>query len=58
MLEGDQIDVRDLPVRVRLVRRPDAHPQADAIEALRAIGRRYSPKPQRQAPEEAIPCPS
>ena len=47
-----------LPVRVRLVRRPDAHPQKEAVELLRALGRRFMPKPVRQQPEEAIPCPS
>ncbi len=52
------LDVASLPVRVRMVPRPDTHALGDAIDVLRALGRRVAPKPKRQQPEEAIPCPS
>lgn len=53
-----EIPVDELPVRIRYVQRMDRARVKEAAAALAAIGRRLTPKPERQHPEEAIPCPS
>lgn len=58
MGKRDQPDFDRMPVVVRLVRRPETVSQKELVEALRAVGRRFMPKPERQHPEEALACPS